>query len=103
MRWLAWALVVGCGAPQSAAPKAPPSQCGKLADHLVSEMPGTAKADPEDVDPYRKTLYTRCTEDRWSPELQQCLLASTTLEGNKHCDVLWTEKQNLNLAKSAPK
>ena len=66
-------------------------------------MSGAAKADPEDVDPYRKTLYTRCSDDHWSPELQQCLLASAKLEDNKRCDSLWTEDQNTNLAKSAPK
>ena len=96
-------LVVGCGASQPAAKKPAPGQCGKVADHLISQMSGAAKAEPEDVDPYRKTLTTRCNDDHWSVELQNCLLASVKLDDNKRCDPLWTEEQNGNLAKSAPK
>jgi len=95
-------LVLGCSSHQAAAPKttataAPVSQCAQVAEHLVSEMAGAQQASPEEVDPYRNLLEKRCNEDKWSADLQKCLLASKTLQENKPCESMFTEEQNANL------
>jgi len=94
---LALLLVIGCGGSQPPPKPPPPSQCGAVADHLISQMSGAAKADPEDVDPVRKALFKHCTDDGWSIELQQCLLSTTDLPDNDRCRSLFTEKQNAQL------
>ena len=102
--WLAVIVVVGCGhsqqaaAPASAAaPPPPPTQCAQVADHLVSEMSAAAVASDVEIAPYRQLITRRCNEDKWSVELQHCLLASATLKDNKPCESLFTAEQNANL------
>ena len=101
-----WGVVVclafGCSSHEAppaktAASSAPKTQCAQVADHLVSEMTGAQKASPEEVDPYRQLIEKRCNEDKWSAELQSCLLASKTLAENKPCEKLFTDEQNANL------
>lgn len=78
-------------------PPKPSSQCDQVADHLVSQMTAASKASAEEIDPYRRLLSRRCNEDKWSTELQQCLLGTNTLKENKSCEHLFTDDQNANL------
>jgi hypothetical protein len=99
-RWVA-VMCVMFGCSHNKAPAGPPpppkTQCAQVADHLVSQMAGAQKASPEEVDPYRQLIEKRCNEDKWSAELQSCLLASKTLTENKPCEPMFTEQQNANL------
>ncbi len=95
MKRLALVLVVACGgaAPPPKKPPAPPPRCELIADHLVAMVGAQAKATPEQLDPFRRVIGTRCTEDRWSDQAQQCLLAATTLADGDRCGALFSPAQ----------
>ncbi len=87
-------VVAACGsAPPPARPPAGPSTCERIADHLVGMMGAAAKATPEQLDPFRRVIGTRCTQDRWSAQAQQCLLAASTLEAGDACGSQFTPEQ----------
>ena len=48
---------------------------------------------------YRQLIEKRCSEDKWSAELQNCLLASKTLTENKPCEPMFTAAQNAQIAR----
>lgn len=74
-------------------PPRPTTKCPNVADHLVSLMSGAAKHPPEAVDPLRRVIGTRCEEDRWSDEAQQCLLGLTSLADGARCQAMMTAPQ----------
>jgi hypothetical protein len=72
----------------------PPSRCAYVADHLLSLLTDTARQAPaEELDRVRASFNTRCVEDRWSPEAQQCFEALTSKVDVNRCASLLTEEQ----------
>jgi hypothetical protein len=94
-RLLLLALVVGCSKPPPPKPPAePPSKCANVADHLLSLMSPTAQEPTETLDKFRAMFNTRCREDAWSPEAQDCFLAATTLaNAAEQCESKLTPEQ----------
>jgi hypothetical protein len=97
--WLAVALVAGCSH-EGAAPAKPgppaPSTCDQVADHLISIMSAKSVAPPEQLDPFRRVIAHRCTEDLWTAKAQQCLLDAKTLDDGDRCkDQLTARQQDL--------
>ncbi|MGE5183373.1 MAG: hypothetical protein ACM31C_14985 [Acidobacteriota bacterium] len=88
-------VVAACGgsAPPPAKPPPGPTTCERIADHLVGMMGASSKATPEQLDPFRRVIGTRCTQDRWSAQAQQCLLAAATLEAGDQCGSQFTPAQ----------
>jgi hypothetical protein len=98
MRGALVALVLASGAcskpkPESPPPPRPTTKCPNVADHLVSLMSGAAKHPPEAVDPLRRVIGTRCEEDRWSADAQQCLLDLASLADGARCQAMMTAAQ----------
>ncbi len=93
-RILLLVLALGaCG--QSAEPKTAamaPKSCDNVADHVVSLMSASAKS-PEDVDPFRRIIAKRCSEDAWSADAQQCMLSIKSLDEGNACEKQLTEAQ----------
>jgi hypothetical protein len=101
MKWVVLVLVAACGHAPAAPPPppAPPASCERIADHLVGMIGESTKATPEQLDPFRRVIATRCTHDRWSDQAQHCLLAAPTLDDGNQCDPLFTPEQKQALAK----
>ena len=93
-RWLAFVALVACSKPkQETAPQVEVTACAKVADHLVSLMSGAQKHPPEATDPLRRAVDKRCTEDKWSADTTQCLLALTSLADGEKCQAMMTPAQ----------
>ena len=86
-RWLALVLATACGSstPPPAHEVKGPSACDRVADHEISLMSAAQKADPVQLDPFRKLIARHCTADAWSADMQQCLLASKTIADGDPC------------------
>ncbi len=67
-------------------------QCTQVADHMLAAVPADMKFTPDQATKIRSLMVARCTEDRWSAEIQQCVLTSTN--GNEdRCQKLFTPAQ----------
>jgi len=67
--------------------------CDRVADHEISLMSASQKADPTQLDPFRSLIARHCTNDRWPAEMQQCLLASKTIAEGDACEKYLTPQQ----------
>jgi hypothetical protein len=56
-------------------------------------MSVSQKAPPEQLDPFRKVIARHCTDDAWSADMQQCLLATTTIAEGDACSKYLTPQQ----------
>jgi len=94
-RLLLIALVVACGSkPPPKAPTEPPTKCASVADHLLSLMSPAAQEPTETLDKFRAMFNTRCHDDHWSPDAQDCFLAATTLaNAAEQCESKLTPEQ----------
>ena len=93
-RWLVVLALVACNKPKPPPAKPPEvSVCAKVADHLVSLMPGAEKHPPEAVDPLRRVVETRCDKDAWSADANQCLMQLTSLADGGRCQAMMTPAQ----------
>ena len=59
--------------------------CDRVADHEISLMSAAQKAAPEQLDPFRRILAHHCTDDGWSKDMQDCLLATKTIAEGDAC------------------
>ena len=75
------------------APAPPPSQCAQVADHVIGLMTASKHAAAEDIDPFRRVIITRCTDDKWSADAQHCLLGMQSLKQAEGCNDLLTQDQ----------
>lgn len=48
-------------------------------------MTGARKADPTELDPFRRVLARHCSADAWSADMQHCLLATRTIAEGDAC------------------
>jgi hypothetical protein len=93
-RCLALVLVTACGSTPKPAPQVKgPSTCDRVADHEISLMSASQKAPPEQLDPFRKVIAHHCAGDGWSADMQQCLLATTTIAEGDACSKYLTPQQ----------
>jgi hypothetical protein len=93
-RCLALVLVTACGSTPKPAPQVKgPSTCDRVADHEISLMSASQKAPPEQLDPFRKVIAHHCTDDLWSADMQQCLLATKTIAEGDACSKYLTPQQ----------
>jgi hypothetical protein len=94
-RWLALLLMTACGSatPPPAHEVEGPSVCDRVADHEISLMSASQKADPVELDPFRRLIARHCTDDHWSADMQQCLLASTTIAEGDACEKYLTPQE----------
>ena len=53
---------------------------------MVELMPASQGASPEDLDTIRRVVNDHCRNDPWTPAVQDCLLAATTLERVGACE-----------------
>ncbi len=93
---LALVLVAACSSksPQPAQPVAPANRCAHVADHLLSLLSSSAQEAPaEELDRVRNMFNTRCRQDVWSAEAQQCFLALTVKEEVDRCAAQLTDVQ----------
>jgi len=94
MRAVVLIALVACSKPKAEhKPAVAPTQCPRVADHVVSLMSGAQKYPAEATDPFRRVVNTRCNEDRWSDKTQQCLLEITALDQGERCQQLMTQQQ----------
>ena len=96
MHRLAWIVVVAAcshSAPPAQSAAQAPSTCDKVADHLVSLMSAKSVASDEELDPYRRVIATRCEQDLWTPQAQQCFLDTKTLQDGNQCQTQLTAAQ----------
>ncbi len=56
-------------------------------------MTASQKAAPEQLDPFRKIIATRCTADNWSADMTRCLLETKTLADGDACGKYLTPQQ----------
>lgn len=70
-----------------------PSTCDRVADHEIGLMSASQKAPPEQLDPFRKVIAHHCAGDGWSADMQQCLLATTTIAEGDACSKYLTPQQ----------
>lgn len=87
-------VLVACSKPAPKAPAEPTTKCPRVADHLLSLMSPAAQEPTETLDKFRAMFNTRCRDDRWSPEAQDCFLAATTLaSAAEQCESKLTPEQ----------
>jgi hypothetical protein len=88
-------VLVACSNPAPPkAPAEPPTKCASVADHILSLMSPTAQEPTETLDKFRALFNTRCRDDHWSPEAQECFLAATTLaNAAEQCESKLTPEQ----------
>ena len=92
--FLALAALAACSTPKTQQQPPPaPSQCPRLADHIVGMMSGAQKYPAEATDPFRRVVTQRCQEDKWSDETQKCLLAISELAQGERCQQMMTQQQ----------
>jgi hypothetical protein len=77
----------------SATAEAPKSQCAQVADHLVGLMSAKSVATPEQMDPFRKVIATRCDQDLWTAQAQQCFMGANSLDDADRCQPTLTQSQ----------
>jgi len=84
---LALVFVTACGGstPPPAHEVKAPSQCDRVADHEIGLMSAANKADPTQLDPFRRVIARHCTADAWSADMQHCLLATQTIAEGDAC------------------
>jgi hypothetical protein len=56
-------------------------------------MSASQKAAPEQLDPFRTLIAHHCTDDAWSAQMQQCLLATKTIAEGDTCSKYLTPQQ----------
>lgn len=101
---IAWAALAACGggatAPRTAAP-APPGQpgaapsCGAAIERLFAVA--AVDEPPEIRDVAAKAFVRRCEADRWSAEIQRCMLAIARPEDGDACEAMLTPAQTREL------
>jgi hypothetical protein len=77
---LALTFAAACTTTASPAPvqPVPENKCAHVADHLLSLLTASAKEAPgEELDRVRNVFHSRCRDDGWSAQAQQCFLALT--------------------------
>jgi len=80
--------------PTPKAPAEPPTKCPRVADHLLSLMSPAAQEPTETLDKFRALFNTRCRDDGWSAEAQDCFLVATTLaNAAEQCESKLTPEQ----------
>lgn len=93
-RALMFLALAACSTPKAQKQPPPaPSQCPRLADHIVGLMSGAQKYPPEATDPFRRVVTQRCEADKWSDETQKCLLEITELAQGERCQQMMTKQQ----------
>jgi hypothetical protein len=86
--------VTACGSTPKPTPQVKgPTTCDRVADHEISLMSASQKAAPEQLDPFRKVIARHCTDDAWSAEMTECLLATKTIAEGDACGKYLTPKQ----------
>jgi hypothetical protein len=73
------------------------SQCPAIAEHLLSLMSASSVVPPEQLEPFRKVIATRCTEDLWTAQAQQCFAEAKSLEDADKCQPNLTPAQQETL------
>jgi hypothetical protein len=86
-------VLAACASQAKPAPPPPPSQCPAVADHVIGLMTASKHAAAEDVDPFRRVIIKRCTEDAWSADAQKCILGMHSLKEAESCNDLLTQDQ----------
>ncbi len=103
MRCLLLVLVAACSskaANQPAAPEVPLAPtCARTAAHMVDSMAAALDPRPPDAEVNDLIAYirTRCEEDRWSTEAQQCLSNMKSASDADRCGTLLTPEQQQKL------
>jgi hypothetical protein len=105
-RWWVLAFVLGCGGSRAAAPppttEAKPAagpSCARAADHVVELMTQLAKdAPPEKVAHFKDEFVKHCDGDKWSVEMQTCVVDAKRQEDFEKCDSFLTPAQKQALA-----
>jgi len=77
----------------------PKLTCAAVADHLIGLMSAASVAQPEQLDPFRKVLATRCEQDLWTQEAQQCFDGAKSLDDADKCQGTLTPAQQQSLQK----
>jgi len=77
---------------------APPKvTCTAVADHLIGLMSASSAAQPEQLDPFRKVLSTRCDQDLWTADAKQCFEDAKSLDEADKCQSTLTQAQQDSL------
>ena len=79
--------------PVAADKSPPPSKCAQVADHVVSIMASDGKATPDQLAPFSKVISTRCDQDHWTAEAQDCLISIKNLDDGDKCEKQLTPDQ----------
>ncbi|HTR50181.1 MAG TPA: hypothetical protein VMJ10_05695 [Kofleriaceae bacterium] len=77
----------------------PKLTCAAVADHLIGLMSAASVAQPEQLDPFRKVLSTRCDQDLWTAQAQQCFDDAKSLDDADKCQSTLTPAQQESLKK----
>lgn len=97
-------LLVACGRPPTAAnePKPDTSKCPNVADQMVSFLSKGKETGGEPFmeaqDRIRRLVLTRCRDDAWGLEAQQCFLGLASIEQANDCATFLTIDQREALA-----
>jgi hypothetical protein len=102
---LALTFAAACTTTASPAPvqPVPENKCAHVADHLLSLLTASAKEAPgEELDRVRNVFHSRCRDDGWSAQAQQCFLALTAKEEVDRCAAQLTDAQRSALEQGPP-
>ena len=103
---LAIALLAACGGgskSSSTTPKKAPVTCATTADGMMAMMmegkEGNKERVEEAADGFKAIIRTRCEQDSWTAEAQQCLSTMKTRTDAERCSTMLTEEQQANLVR----
>ena len=76
--------------------------CVKGADHLIDLMSAEAKdAPPDKIKHFKDSFVTRCETDKWSTQMQSCVIDAKAPGDLEKCDSFLTPEQKDALSKES--
>jgi hypothetical protein len=76
--------------------------CVRGADHLIDLMSAEAKdAPPEKIKHFKDSFVTRCETDKWSAQMQSCVIDAKAPGDLEKCDSFLTPEQKDALSKES--
>jgi hypothetical protein len=105
--WVLALVLAGCGGDSkpttsktTPATPAATDRCAPAAEHVVDLMSQLAKdAPPERVASFKQSFVQHCQKDKWSTDMQSCVIDAKKQDDFEKCDTFMTPEQKEALSK----